>query len=437
MGRFRRTIFRIVRHLIVLTILALILPNRLFPVAGVVHLVTIDGTINPATADFIHSQIDRATRAHAECLIIRLNTPGGLLKSTRVIISDFLSSDIPIVVYVSPGGAQAASAGVFITLAAHIAIMAPGTNIGAAHPVTTDGKEDSIMTAKMTNDAAAFIRSISEKRNRNVAWAENAVRSSVSLTESEAVKEHVVDTVAASVQEILTIIDGKEIELAHGRVRVQTANATIVTIDRTSVETLLDLVSDPNIAYIFMMLGIYGLLFELYSPGLIFPGIVGVVSLILAFYSLHTLPINYAGLALIVFSMILFILDLKIASHGMLTGGGIISLLIGSMMLIRTESAFDILTLSWKVVAVSVGFSAIFFIFIIGLGLRAQRRKPTTGIPGLLGESGQAVTTLDPLGRVRIHGELWSAQSLEGRIEEGSIVKAERIENLTLHVRKV
>jgi membrane-bound serine protease (ClpP class) len=423
------------------TVLALLLASFFFPSVsrsgtGVVHVITIDGTINPAAADYIHTQIAAAAEARAECLIIRLNTPGGLLKSTRVIVSDFLTSEIPIVIYVAPPGAQAASAGVFVTLAAHIAVMAPGTNIGAAHPVGMGEQLDSVMSAKATNDAAAFIRTISEQRKRNVAWAEDAVRKSVSITEKEALKEHVIDTVAASIEALLSMLDGKVVQTPHAAVKLATAHASVVTIERSFAETLLDILSDPNIAYIFMMLGIYGLLFELYNPGLIFPGIVGVVSLILAFYSLHTLPINYAGLALIVFAIILFVLEIKVASHGMLTVGGVVALLLGSLMLVRTDSAFDIITISWKVIAIAVIFTAFFFLVIIGLGIRAQKRKPVTGVQGIVGEYGETLTALDPDGRIRIHGEDWSAKSIEGRIEAGSKVLAEGIDRLTLLVRK-
>ncbi len=401
-----------------------------------VHVITVDGTINPSTSDFIHEQIERAIEHGAECLVIRLNTPGGLLKSTRVIVSDMLGSRVPIIVYVAPAGSQAASAGVFITLAAHIAIMAPGTNIGAAHPVTLGEQQDSIMMQKSTNDAAAFIRTISEKRHRNIAWAEDAVRKSLSLTETEALKRNVIDTIASTMDDLLNAVDGRSVETSSGTVVLKTQHASIVTIERSFAGKLLDILSDPNIAYIFMMLGIYGLLFELYNPGLIFPGIVGVVCLILAFYSLHTLPINYAGLGLIIFAIILFVLEIKIVSHGMLTVGGVVSLLLGSLMLIRTESAFDVISLSWKVIVVSAVVSAAFFIFIIGMGIRAQRLKPTTGIQGMIGEIGETITPLEPDGKVRIHGEIWTAVSLEGKIDTGTKIQADGLDNLTLKVRK-
>jgi membrane-bound serine protease (ClpP class) len=410
-----------------------------FALQGQTHTVrvcSIDGTINPATSDYIHEEIRNATENKSECLIIRLNTPGGLLKSTRVIVSDFLDAPLPIIVYVSPSGSQAASAGAFITLAAHIAAMAPGTNIGAAHPVTLGEQQDSIMMAKTTNDAAAFIRTISEKRNRNIQWAEDAVRKSISITESEALKQHVIDTIATTVNDLLKIIDGKEIKLTDRTVTLHTADATIEIMEKPFQQKLLDIISDPNIAYILMMLGIYGLLFELYNPGSIFPGIVGFVCLVLAFYSMHTLPINYAGLALIIFGIILFLLEIKIVSHGLLTIGAVISLALGSIMLIRTDSMLDVVSISWEVIALAVTLSALFFIFAIGLGIKAQRKKPTTGKEGIIGETGEAVTDLTPLGSAKVHGEFWNVSSLDGTIVQGTKIRVESIDHLTLHVKK-
>jgi len=313
----------------------------LFPLvtdAQTVISIKIDGSINPASADFIHNAIEKAAREKAECIIIHLNTPGGLLKSTRVIVSDILESSVPVVVYVSPGGAHAGSAGVFITLAAHIAAMAPGTNIGAAHPVTMQNQMDSTMNEKATNDAAAFIRSIAEKRHHNIEWAENAVRKSFSYSEIEALEDSAIDLIAKNEQELLSKINGKEVELSSGMKILQTANATVKEHKMSVWEKMLDIISDPNIAYILFLLGMYGLIFELYNPGSILPGIVGVIALILALYSMHTLPINYAGLALIVFAIILFLLEIKIVSHGLLAIGGIVSLLLGSMMLIKSGS---------------------------------------------------------------------------------------------------
>jgi membrane-bound serine protease (ClpP class) len=402
-----------------------------------VHVITVDATINPATADFIHQSIEQANEAGAECLVIRLNTPGGLLKSTRVIVSDLLMAKLPVIVYVAPAGAQSASAGSFITLAAHIAAMAPGTNIGAAHPVGMQGGEkDSIMNEKATNDAAAFIRTISEKRHRNVHWAEEAVRKSVSITETEALKDSVIDLIAASVRGLLDEIDGRSVDVNGTTVLLRTKDAEIVDIQMDWKYKILDIISDPNIAYILFMLGVYGLLFELYNPGSIAPGVIGVISIILAFYSLHTLPINYAGLALIIVGIILFLLEIKITSYGLLTIGGVVSLLLGSVMLIRSESALEFIDLSWGIIIPTVLFTAAFFLFAVGMGIRAQRKKPTTGIEGIIGEIGDAITELNPEGKVRVHGEIWSAVSSEGTIPIATKVKVERVQNLQLTVRR-
>jgi len=398
--------------------------------------IKIDGAINPAAAEFIHKSILHTKDVGASCLVIQLNTPGGLLKSTRVIVSDILASDVPVIVYVSPSGAHAGSAGVFITLAGHIAAMAPGTNIGAAHPVTMEGQQDSVMMEKATNDAAAFIRSISEKRHRNVAWAEEAVRKSLSLTDNEALDKKVVDFIARSVDELLEKVDGKEVETSSGRIKLETKGARVESLEMSWSERILDILSDPNIAYILFMLGVYGLLFELYNPGSILPGVVGVISLILAFYSLHTLPINYAGLALIVFAIILFVAEITIVSHGMLTVGGVISLLLGSMMLIRSESALEFIEISWSVIISTVAVTALFFIFVIGLGIKAQTKKPTTGSQGLIGEFAEAITALTPEGKVRVHGEIWNARVNKGRLAKGETARIIEIENLTLIVEK-
>jgi len=402
-----------------------------------VVMISVDGSINPSSAEYITSGIKHAKERNAECLILKLNTPGGLLKSTRVIVTELLDSDIPVVVFVYPGGAQAASAGVFITLAGHIAAMAPGTNIGAAHPVTMQGEQDSIMNEKATNDAAAFIRTISEKRDRNIQWAEDAVRKSLSITETEALRERVIDLTAVSVRDLLEKIDGKEVRLASGEKVLKTGNAEIFEIEMDFKQKILNLISDPNIAYILLMLGIYGIMFELYSPGAIFPGVIGGISLIVAFYSLHTLPVNYAGLALIIFAVILFIAEIKIISHGLLTIGGIISLILGSIMLIDTESTLEVLRISWLVILVIVTLTVAFFLFAIGFGIKAQTLKPTTGAEGIVGESGQAVSDLDPEGQISVHGELWNAESLDGFIRKGTKVRVNRVSNLKLFVQKI
>ena len=401
-----------------------------------VTLITYDGAITPACSDFIKLGIESAEKNKSECLIIKLNTPGGLLKSTRVIVSDILESKIPVAVYVSPGGAQAASAGVFITMAAHIAVMSPGTNIGAAHPVSLQGGQDSVMSEKVTNDAAAFIRSISEKRNRNMKWAEDAVRKSLSLSETEALKQNVIDLISPNIEDLLKKIDGRGVETTVGKKIMNTADAKVNEVEMTLSLKLLTILSDPNIAYILFMIGLYGLLFEIFNPGVIFPGVIGGICIILAFYSMHTLPINYAGLALIVFAIILFVLEIKVVSHGILSIGGVISLIIGSIMLINVESGLEVVAISWQVIALFVVLTVLFFAFAITLGIKAQRRKPTTGAQGLIKEIGETITELNPEGEIRVHGEFWQAESIEGKIEANCAVEVVEVQNLKLKVKK-
>ena len=399
--------------------------------------IKIDGTINPVTADFIHNAIEKAKKENAECLIIHLNTPGGLLQSTREIVSDMLESSVPVVVYVSPGGSHAGSAGVFITIAANIAAMAPGTNIGAAHPVTLQAQMDTTMNEKVTNDAAAFIRTIAEKRNRNMVWAERAVRRSYSYTETEALEDTAIDLIAKNDQELLMKIDGKTIELTSGTKTLHTSSVIIEEYKMNVWEKILDIISDPSIAYILLLMGMYGIFFELYNPGAILPGIVGVIALILAFYAMHTLPINYAGLALIIFSILLFLLEIKIVSHGLLAIGGIISLLLGSMMLIKSTSSLEVVRISKAVIFSATIVTALFFLFVVGLGIKAQRRKVVTGKEGLIGETAEVIEMLAPSGIVKVQGELWSAESLAGTINNGEKVIIKEMKDLKLYVEPI
>jgi membrane-bound serine protease (ClpP class) len=415
--------------------LLLFLPSLL--VAQTVVSMKLEGNINPVAAQFIHQGIETARNKKAECLVIALNTPGGLLKSTRIIVSDILESPVPVVVFVAPSGADAGSAGVFITLAAHIAAMAPGTNIGAAHPVGLQGMGDSIMNEKITNDAAAFMRTITERRKRNSEWAEEAVRKSLSITANEALDKKVIDLIATNTQDLLSRIDGRNVEMTSGTVTLRTKNARITSFEMSTGEKLLDVLSDPNIAYVLLLLGLYGILFELYNPGAILPGIVGFISLILAFYSLNALPINFAGLALIIFGVVLFLLEIKIASHGLLTIGGVIALFLGSLMLIRSDPSSPGVKISYTVVIISTLVSTLFFLFIVGMGLKAQRLKPVSGIDGLVGETGESLEELNPYGTIRVHGETWNAESASGKIDKGKKVRVVGIAGLQLQVELI
>ncbi|MBN1447835.1 MAG: nodulation protein NfeD [Bacteroidetes bacterium] len=429
------------RHRIIVSLFLLLVA---VPIAAQprVMRISISGSINPASAKYIHDAVQEADAEGAEAVILQLNTPGGLLQSTREIVADFLSSKVPVIVYVAPGGAQAASAGAFIAMAGHIAAMAPGTNIGAAHPVTLGEGENiadstNIPLAKATNDAAAFARTIAEKRGRNIRWAEQSVRGSVSITETEAVRDTVVDLIARSTSELLQYIDGRRIAVLDDTVTLRTANATVYEREMTFQQEILDILSNPNIAYILMMLGIYGLFFELYNPGAIFPGVVGGICLILAFYSMNTLPVNYAGLALILFGIILFVLEIKVVSHGILSIGGIISLFFGSLMLIEAPPGVEFMEVSLSVIITVTACTAAFFLFVVGKGIAIMRKKPTTGVEGMIGERGVVLEPLDPVGSISIHGEIWKARSTSGAgIEAKRTVRVTAMDNLTLLVEE-
>lgn len=378
---------------------------------GEVHLVRIEGSINPVTANYVQDAVSRAEKAGAALLIIEMDTPGGLLESTRWMVKRMLPSKVPIAVYISPSGARAGSAGVFITLAGHFAAMAPGTNIGAAHPVTMGGQMDSTMNKKATNDAAAFARSIAEERGRDVKWAEEAVRESASITADDALKKGIIDFIARDLDDLIKQIDGDTVKLDNKDTVVSIGEYTITIIEMSWRERMLDKISDPNIAYILMMLGFYGLLFELYNPGAILPGIVGGICLILAFFAMQTLPVNIAGVLLIVFAMILFLLEIKVQSYGMLTIGGVVSLILGSIMLFRGggEMPSVEMQVSWNVLIPVVAVTVGFFLLVIGLGAKAQRRKPDYGREALMGKEAVVVKALTPQGMVRVEGELWRA----------------------------
>jgi len=406
-----------------------------------VYVIDVDASINPAVSQFIHKSLEVAKENNAECLVIRLNTPGGLLKSTRYIVSDLLTSEIPVIVYVSPSGSQAASAGVFITLAANIAAMAPGTNIGASHPVDMEGKLDSIMSEKATNDAAAFIRSISEKRSRNMEWSEDAVRKSVSISETEAVDKKVVDLIAKDMNDLMQKVDGREVETATGKKVLNTKNAEIVNYTVPWFLRFLGIMSDPNVGYILMMLGIWGIILEFYHPGAILPGVVGAICLILGLYGLSTLPLNYAGFALILLAIILFIAEIKLVTHGLLTIGAIICLILGSFMLVNTPSPLEAtFGISKAVVFTTVGVIALLMVWLAYFVIKARKRKVFIGEDSMLGEIGEVAyddIIKDKLGAVKLHGEIWNALGVDDLITKGTKVKVTAVNGLTLTVQKI
>ena len=402
--------------------------------AAEIHRIVIDGAINPVSSEYLLEAIVRAEDERADLLIVEMDTPGGLMSSMRDMVKALLGAEVPIAVYVAPSGARAGSAGVFITLAAHIAVMAPGTNIGAAHPVTIGGEMDSTMSKKATNDAVAFARSIAAERGRNQDWAEAAVRESASITPDDALEKGVIDFIAADMSELIEKINGRKVELPDGEITLELDDYTITTYEMDWRQKILNIISDPNLAYILFMLGIYGLLFELYNPGSIFPGVVGGICLILAFFAMQTLPVNYAGLLLIVLSIILFILEIKIVSYGGLAVGGIISLVLGSIMLYRNVDIPEI-SISLSVLIPTVVFTAAFFLIAIAFGAKAQANKPTYGRESLEGKEALVVKALEPEGLVRVSGELWRAVA-DQHYPKGEKLVVKEVKDMQLVVGK-
>jgi membrane-bound serine protease (ClpP class) len=403
--------------------------------SGLVLRVRIDDAIGPASAHFLIGALDAAERQQARALVVELDTPGGLDDSMRDLVKRILAADVPVVVYVAPAGSRAASAGLFILMSAHVAAMAPGTNTGAAHPVAMGGGQvDSTMLGKMENDAASFMRSLAQKRGRNVEWAESAVRRSVSVSAEEALELHVVDLVAADLPALLRSIDTLHVEVATGRRRLDTAAARVEPVEMGWRDRVLSSIANPNVAYILLMLGSMGLMMELWNPGAIFPGVVGAICLLLAFFALQVLPVNHVGLLLLMLGIILLILEIKVTSYGALTLGGVAALLFGSLLLFETPGQF--FRVSWSVIVPSVAILTLFFLFIVGAGLRAQRARPVTGPEGMVGLLGNADSALAPEGRVFVRGEYWWARS-ETPIEAGARVEIVAVDGRQLVVRRV
>jgi len=394
-------------------------------------VIELEGTINPGTAQFVIKGLKRAEASKHKLVIIRLDTPGGLDTSMRSIVKAILNSSVPVVVYVAPRGARAASAGVMITVAAHIAAMAPQTNIGAAHPVSADGKEiNKTMSKKVVNDMVAYVRSIAKDRGRNQDWVEKAIRESVSITADVAVKEKVVDLVARDIDDLLVLLDGREIALNKGKATLETKGLKLVYVTPGWRDRVLNTISNPNIAYILMMIGMAGLYFELSHPGAIFPGVIGAISLILAFFAFQTLPVNYAGLLLIALAIIFFIAEIKVSSYGLLSVAGLISLTLGSIML------FENVRVSLNLMMPTIVMVGGFFVIIAFLAFRAYRGKPTSGMEGLIGQAGVVEEKIDPVGLIFAHGEYWKATSTEVA-EQGEKVRVIGSKGLELIVEKV
>jgi membrane-bound serine protease (ClpP class) len=403
--------------------------------AETVCLINIDGPIGPATASYISRSIDESKSRNAVCLIIELNTPGGLLDSTRTIVQKLLSSPVPVIVYVAPTGAAAASAGCFITLAADVAAMAPATTIGAAHPVALGGvpgggepKQDDTMARKLENFSVSYIESIANKRNRNVEWAKSAVRDSASITSEKALETKVIEIIAQNTNDLLAQLNGR---MVHGK-PLQTAGAQLTRIKMSAPEALFQMIWRPEVMFVLMLIAIYGLIGELTTPGAILPGIVGAIALILALYMSAILPVNVAGLLLIGLAVCLFVVDVFAPTHGILTGGGIVSFFVGSMMLFDRRDPLFRLSLGYILPAVIV--TAAFFVFVVAKGVRAQNLPVKVGREIMLGKVASALTPIDKNGgKVFVEGEYWNATS-DSRVEEGQDVKVLAVDGLTLRV---
>jgi membrane-bound serine protease (ClpP class) len=402
-----------------------------------VNVITIDGMINPVMARYLERGIGNAEDAHARALVIRVDTPGGLESSMRDMVQAIEAAKIPVITYVSPSGARAASAGTFIVEAGHVAAMSPNTTIGAAHPVDISGADITGTEGdKTTNEAAEYIRGIATLRGRNADWAEQTVRQSVAASETEAISLNAVDLVANSVDDLLTKVDGRTVTLGSGeQVTLQTKDAAVVNNGMTLIERFLLIISDPNIAFILLSLGSLGLLLELFHPGMFFPGVFGAIALLFGFFSLGTLPVNWAGVFFIVLAFVLFAAEIAVAGFGALGIGGIISLIIGGLILTSTSNP-QFQVSRWLIIGIAVVIA--FFIFSIANAmLRARKLPGALGTYNMIGKRAVTRTPLDPTGIVFYNGERWTATSIDGRVEKGETVEIESIDGIKLKVRPV
>lgn len=401
--------------------------------AATVRVLGVRSAVNPVTVSFIKRNLAAAAVGGEALVLVEMDTPGGLDTAMREIVKEVMASPVPVAVFVAPSGARAASAGAVIALAADICAMAPGTNIGAAHPVSLGEKQDKVMEEKVLNDAEAYVEGIAVRRGRNAAVAKRMVRESLSMPADNALEAKLIDLMAADRAELLKKLDGWRISRGERTEILATAGATVREEAMGTRERILDSIGNPNVAYILLMIGFLGIFFELSNPGVILPGVIGGISLILAFFALQTLPVNYAGVLLILLALILFIAEIKIVSGGMLTVGGVVSMILGSILLFESPAPY--LRVSWQVIAVTVIAVSAFSIFAVTMAVRAHRRKPTTGVEGIVGETGKALTAVAPEGRVFIHGEYWDAWSDEP-VAEGERVTVVAVEGMRVKVEK-
>ena len=399
-----------------------------------VNLIVIDGGINPAVNDYIRESIQRAHQGNARALIIQLDTPGGLLSSTRSIVKEMLGAPLPIIVYVAPSGAGAGSAGVFITMAANIAAMAPGTNIGAAHPVAGGGQEvKGVMGEKLENFTASFSETIAQRRGRNTEFAIQAVRRSISITDKEALEKDVIDIIATDVSDLLKQANGREVDVGSVKRTLDFDGVSILHFEMGLKQKVINILADPNIAYLLMMAGILGLYMEFSNPGALFPGIAGGIALLLALASFQVLPINYAGLLLIGLGLCLLVAEAFLPSFGILGISGVVSLGLGSLLLFNVQGSD--LAVDGSIVLAAVGTLSAFVLVVTVLVVRSQRRKATLGYGGLIGEVGEVRDRLDLRGKVFVHGEVWNAEGAE-RLEAGDRVEVVGYDGMKLKVKR-
>lgn len=399
-----------------------------------VNLIVIDGGINPAVNDYIRESIQRAHEGKARALIIQLDTPGGLLSSTRSIVKEMLSAPLPVIVYVAPSGAGAGSAGVFITMAANIAAMAPGTNIGAAHPVAGGGQEvKGVMGEKIENFTASFSETIAKRRGRNTDFAIQAVRRSISITDVEALEKRVVDIIATDVSDLLRQASGREVDVAGAKRTLDFNGVSVLRFEMGLKQEILNILAHPNVAYLLMMAGILGLYMEFSNPGALFPGIAGGIALLLALASFQVLPINYAGLLLIGLGMCLLVAEAFLPSFGLLGISGVVSLGLGSLLLFDVEGSD--LSVDPAIVLAAVGTLSAFVLVVSFLVVKSQRRKATLGFEGLVGELGEVRERLDLKGKVFVHGEVWNAEGAE-RLEPGDRIEVVGHDGMILKVKR-
>ncbi|MDP2210984.1 MAG: nodulation protein NfeD [Candidatus Aquicultor sp.] len=399
-----------------------------------VILADVEGIIDPAVAEYVNTSIATAKREQAKALLIRMDTPGGLDTSMRMIIKDIFASEVPVIVYVAPTGSRAASAGTFITMAAHVAAMAPGTNIGAAHPVNMAGDMPEDIAKKAENDAVAFIRGIAKETGRNQNWAEDAVRESVSITSEKALELNVIDHVSPGVDSLLDTINGTSVKTAAGRMTLTTKDADVVERPMSFRQRMLHTLANPNVAYLLLILGFYGLIYEFANPGFGLSGVGGAIFIVLGLYSIQVLPVNYAGLVLIVLGVALLIGEAFNPGFGVLGAGGIIAMTVGSFILF--ESPLPGLRVSPYIVLPTVAVTAGFILIAVRMALHAQKRQPSTGAEGMIGLVGEVRSALTPRGEVFVHGERWSAESIEGTINVGDEVEIVSLQGLRLKVKR-